>query len=365
MSTFLEIREKLKLLYSRSEYVLVPVLKFMMAYLALCMVNGKLGYMPVIDNLGMVLVVSLICSFLPMGFVVFFAGVFSLLHFYALSIEVAIVALVIYLVIFLLFSKFAGEHATTMLWTYVLMAVKLPYIVPIAVGLLVNPLASVSVGCGLVAYYFIDNIANNASAIGNMGKEEAISKIRMVIDGLIQNKELLVMLVAFTVTVFVVYIIRRLSVEHAWTIAMVVGAIVNMVILLGGDLMYDTNSPLLPAVLGSLVAVAFGKVLEFFDFCVDYSRTEKVQFEDDEYYYYVKAVPKMNVAATEKTVKHINSQRSSVPATRKPATTERRERGVETERTMHDKREERYQEKVRGKSVTISNDDDIEYYDDI
>ena len=41
---------------------------------------------------------------------------------------------------------------------------------------------------------------------------------------------------------------------------------------------------------------------------MDYSRTEKVQFEDDDYYYYVKAVPKMTVAAQTKTVKKINTQ---------------------------------------------------------
>ena len=36
-----------------------------------------------------------------------------------------------------------------------------------------------------------------------------------------------------------------------------------------------------------------------------YSRTENVQFEDDEYYYYVKAVPKVVVQMPEKQVKHI------------------------------------------------------------
>ena len=40
-------------------------------------------------------------------------------------------------------------------------------------------------------------------------------------------------------------------------------------------------------------------------FSVDYSRTENVQFEDDEYYYYVKAVPKVGVQMPEKQVKHI------------------------------------------------------------
>jgi len=37
-------------------------------------------------------------------------------------------------------------------------------------------------------------------------------------------------------------------------------------------------------------------VYNFFIFAVDYSHIEYTQFEDDEYYYYVKAVPKIVVA---------------------------------------------------------------------
>ena len=50
-------------------------------------------------------------------------------------------------------------------------------------------------------------------------------------------------------------------------------------------------------------------VLQFFVFNVDYSRTEYVQFEDDEYYYYVKAIPKVHITKREKTVKQINPQK--------------------------------------------------------
>ena len=32
---------------------------------------------------------------------------------------------------------------------------------------------------------------------------------------------------------------------------------------------------------------------------MDYTRTEKVQFEDDDYYYYVKAVPKIKVTVSD------------------------------------------------------------------
>ena len=58
------------------------------------------------------------------------------------------------------------------------------------------------------------------------------------------------------------------------------------------------------------MAILIGLVLEFFLFSVDYSRTEHIQYEDDEYYYYVKAVPKMSVAAPEKMVKRINERRN-------------------------------------------------------
>lgn len=38
--------------------------------------------------------------------------------------------------------------------------------------------------------------------------------------------------------------------------------------------------------------------------------TERVQFEDDDYYYYVKAVPKKTVAVREVTVKHFGNTAS-------------------------------------------------------
>ena len=45
-------------------------------------------------------------------------------------------------------------------------------------------------------------------------------------------------------------------------------------------------------------------------FALDYKRTEYVQYEDDEYYYYVKAVPKLNVASEDVRIKHINAKKT-------------------------------------------------------
>ena len=109
MGNILEIRDKLKYLYFKNEVFLLPVLKFMLAFTAICTVSGRLGYMAKVDNLGLILIAALMCSFLPVGCVVLFAGIFSLLHLYALSLEVAAVVLAVYMVMFLLFFKFGTK----------------------------------------------------------------------------------------------------------------------------------------------------------------------------------------------------------------------------------------------------------------
>ena len=51
-------------------------------------------------------------------------------------------------------------------------------------------------------------------------------------------------------------------------------------------------------------------VIQFLFMDLDYDRTERVQFEDDDYYYYVKAVPKKMVAVREVTVRHFGNTAS-------------------------------------------------------
>lgn len=309
MTALLELRENLKKIYSRNEAFILPVIKFLLGVIVLSIINGKMGYMTKLDNMAIVLIVSLLCSFLPTGFMAFFAMMFAVLHMYALSIETAAVGLVVFLLLYLLFLRFTAKEALVVVLTPVLCMLKLPYVMPVAMGLIGTPASCVSVGCGVVVYYLLQTVITNAPTINSMGAEEATAKLRLLIDGMLGNKAMLVMIAAFAITVIVVYLIRRMSVDHSWTIAMVAGVMIEVMILLVGDLMYDTNLSIVSALLGAVVTLIACKIIEIFRFCLDYSRTEKVQFEDDEYYYYVKAVPKMTVAAPTNTVKKINTQR--------------------------------------------------------
>ncbi len=307
MTKLLEIREQIKTIISRYEAFIFPIGKFLLAFFALSMINGRMGYMNRLDNVALVLIVALTCSFLPLGSIVFFGAIFSLAHMFALSPEVALIGICVYLIIFVMFLRFGPKDSLVVIMTPLLFCMKIPFIMPIAVGLLGGPAAVVTMGCGVLIYYLNRAVAENATQIIALGSEEAVAKIRMILDSGVLNKEIIIVIAAFAITALVVYFLRRMSMEYAWTIAIVSGALLNIIILMLGDLLYDINISVLATILGSIVAVCVGKGIEFFRFCVDYRRTERVQFEDDEYYYYVKAVPKITVAVPAKTVKRINT----------------------------------------------------------
>lgn len=317
MTTLLVVKQILMTLYSKYEVYITPFLKFMLALIALSLINSRLGYMETIDRLTVVLIAALMCSFMPMNFIVVMSALFTMLHLYAFSLECAAVIGVGFLLMFLLYLRFSPKDTLVIVLLPVCFLMKIPYVIPLAMGLVGTPASAVSVACGVIAYYMIHYVTQNVSVIAGMSGEEMVARFRFVIDGLLNNKEMVVTIMAFAITVVLVYLIRRLSIDFAWTIAMVSGVIVDIMVLLVGDLMFDTNVPLFGMILGNIISFMLVLVLQFFVFNVDYSRTEKVQFEDDEYYYYVKAVPKVVVSKPEKKVKQINSQKlKTAPKTR-------------------------------------------------
>lgn len=310
MTTLLVIKQALLTIYSKYEVYITPLLKFILAFIMLVLINSRLGYMESIERMTVVLIVALMCSFMPMNFIALMGAVFVLLHLYTFSLECAAVIGAGFLLLFLLYLRFSPKDTLVVVLLPICFLMRIPYIIPISMGLIGTPASAVSVACGVIVYYMLHYVSQNTTVIAAMADEETAARFRFIIDGLIQNREMVVTIAAFVATVIVVYLLRRMSVDYAWTIAMTAGAVVNIMVLLVGDLIFDINESLISVILGTVISFLLALILQFFVFYVDYSRTEKVQFEDDEYYYYVKAVPKVTVAKPEKKVKQISSARS-------------------------------------------------------
>ena len=82
----------------------------------------------------------------------------------------------------------------------------------------------------------------------------------------------------------------------------------NVVLFLLGSVSMMLEVEIVPIILGSILGIIVAVVGQFIKGIVDYQQTDYLQFEDNEYYYYVKAIPKMSVAESNKNIKRINSK---------------------------------------------------------
>ncbi len=130
---------------------------------------------------------------------------------------------------------------------------------------------------------------------------------------LLANKLMLIMVLAFVLALLIVVIIKGLSMDYSWVVAIIAGTIAQLSVIFIGDITADVSVSVLGLFGGVLVSLILAGIYTFFVFTVDYTRTEYVQFEDDDYYYYVKAVPKLTVSTPDVKVQKINARKLQRP----------------------------------------------------
>ena len=89
-------------------------------------------------------------------------------------------------------------------------------------------------------------------------------------------------------------------------IAIIAGGVVYVLMIIAGGFYFRLDIDVVTLIIYTVISVVIGLLLEFFVFGGDYTRTERLEYEDDEYYYYVKAVPKACVTTSERSIKKIN-----------------------------------------------------------
>lgn len=326
MTVLLELKQSIRNLYIRYETYINLAGKFLLALIALLFIRVELGYRAGLNHPIILLMTALLCAVMPANFIPAICAVFIVGHIMSVSIECALISLIVFLLMFLLYFRFAPKDTLAVVLTPICFVVGIPYVVPILLGLAGTPGSIVSMAFGVVVTFIIRYVSENAMTLSNapaisgmQNVEETPNRFQSIMSGMMGDKRMLVLIGAFALTLMVVYIIRRRKVDHAWSIAIIAGGIVCLICLLTGELIFDTGISFIGAIVGTIVSVLIAKGFQFFRFHLDYARTENVQFEDDEYYYYVKAIPKITVPTAERKVKKIN-RTTAQSATTKDAT---------------------------------------------
>lgn len=309
MTTLLTFSDNIKAIYCRYDYIFTPIVKFILSLFIFMNINSHTGYMAILNNIFVIVALSLIGAFLPIEFIAGMGFVVLVLQSFKVSMDVCFVGLALIMIFYCGYMRFVPKTGLLVLLVPLCYTLHLTYAIPVVAGFLVGPAAVIPVAFGLILYQYeleLNNLINVLDAVTE--DDEKIQGYQYIMDALISNKEMMLTMIVFAVVILATYLVYRMSFEYSWIVAFVVGGILNIVLFLVGSVMLLVEVTIVPVLLGSIGGIIIAVLIQFFKGVVDYQRTEVLQFEDDNYYYYVKAVPKLSIAQKKENVKHINSK---------------------------------------------------------
>lgn len=304
MSKVFEVREYLKRIYGLYSKYIDKGFQFIFGLAVFMILNNEIGFVEMAARPFVAVVLAVVCTFLPMSAVAVTAGLLMVVHMMGISVGIAMMVAGILIVMTAFYLRFSPKTSLVILLVPIAFILKIPYAVPIICGLVGTPAYIVPILCGTLIYYMMNYIAAGITVM--KGADGMMGQITVFMQKVFQDRGMWIVAGAFTLCILLVYTIRKQSFDHAWETAIVSGAVINIIVIVVGDIVFNVTTSYFPMVAGSIVSVLLALIVQLFVFSVDYSRSEYLQFEDDEYCYYVKAVPKISVPMSRKTVKKIN-----------------------------------------------------------
>lgn len=307
MMTLLEFRARVRALYQKFSMYIDPMVKFLVALLVFTMINTSIGYEEKLTKAPVLLLLSLLCAFTPSSVLVLVAMFVSIAHIFKASMILAILVVLIFLVLYCFFLRYTPKYGYVVLAVPILFPLHLPYAIPILLGLIANPITILPTSCGVIVYFIFHVIKEEAISQTAISLDDTLVLYQRVLEKLLGNKQMIMTIIMFALIIGVVYVVRRLKIEYAYEIAIGAGAVTCILGFLIVDLRLDISKQIGTMVLGTIFSAIIVVIIQFFRRVLDYTAVENVQFEDDDYYYYVKAVPKINVSVPQIRVKRISA----------------------------------------------------------
>ncbi|MDO5345623.1 MAG: hypothetical protein Q4E91_07750 [Lachnospiraceae bacterium] len=284
-------REAALRFYSSYDAYCRAAIKFAAAFLTFTAVNAAFGYAVPMSGL-LILIAAAFCSFLSSNVLIVLGAVFLERQFWGVSPEAALAGAVVILIWLLLYFSFLPGKGYAVAAAAVMLGVKLPFAVPVVCGLLMGPGAAAGILMGTAAYYLASDLGQKGQVSQEWGAE-MLERLLERFHTLLLNQEMLVMIVVLLAVFFVVYLIRRIPVSYSWQIGILSGVLVYGLLLGMNRLLTGGEASLFDAAADLFLGILSSLAVCFFRFYPDYRRVQRLQFEDDDYYYYVKAVPKL------------------------------------------------------------------------
>lgn len=302
LTKLLEFRGMARSFFQKYQLIIEPIFRFIIAYMAFHTINNALAYNTTVANPIIELGMAAVGAFLPPVVLILLCAILAILQVYSASPILAALVVVIFAVLYCFIARFSGKYGYAVVAVPILFVFKMPYLIPLLLGMIATPMAIFPTVSGVIVYYVFKVIQEAATRQDITSLDATLALYIDVVNSLFKHKEMFITAAIFAAVILIMWLVRRMRFEFVFEITIVLGAIVNILGFLLANLQLDINVGTGSMILGTLLSTLLVFIAQFFRVVLDYTSVEHVQFEDDDYYYYVKAVPKIDVAMLQKNV---------------------------------------------------------------
>lgn len=309
MEKLLIYRERfLKFVAARGKYIQAGV-RFLGGFTLFYVMGRLFGYTQFFTEPFFLVIMGAISIFLPASALslIFYVVIFlQLVH---VSLEIALFFVLAVILYFLVYQRVFPRTRLYLMMAPVFFYFQLPACLPILVGMFVGIAGIPAILMGTFIYYLANMVSQ---AVDQLETGVAHGKVySLIAERAIDNKELILYFAIFCLVVVLVTAIRKRGAAHGWNVSILAGGAAYVILLFVGGYFANNEVSILSQIAMVVLSIVIALIVQFLYNVIDYTREETFEFEDEEYYYYVRAIPKVSVEEEEFNVTQI-----TVPAHR-------------------------------------------------
>ncbi len=323
MTELNRFRDGIRRFISNFEKPVLWVFRGAFSFWILHLIRTYFGYSAALEDTRLGIAIAMICAFVPWSFGALVLLIVLLLELYSLSPLVALIALAFVVLGYLLCAFYGSKHVHNIAYIPPCYPSQFSFAMPMISALFGSVSEITSVLCGGVFAFFLATIRKNSTMFID---SQAVSIPDLLMQTMLGNRLLYYYLAALSAMFLVTWVLRTRRIPHSWLIAILAGVASETAIMAVGYSATGNSGRISELLLINLLLIGIGIVINFFVRGLDYARIEDLQFEDDDYVYYVRAVPKMHFVEEEKRVKRITGEQDEdvIPEKKTPPTPVRR-----------------------------------------
>ena len=222
-------------------------------------------------------------------------------------LEVAFFVFLLLVLLIVFYARLAPRQSMLILAMVFGFYFNMPYAVVLFAGLYFGVTSMIPVVLGTAVWYFLPFFTNLAQTVETVQEFDLVEipiafmeVFAQIFSQLTTDFNWIVIGFVFAMVVLAVHLISRISINFSSDIAIGVGALISIICMSMVVMVVEVENMTIGGIfISAIFSALLVWIAKFFEGVRDYKRVERVSFDDEDNYYYVKIVPKITAESGE------------------------------------------------------------------